>query len=55
MKTSHAHLDITEKQWDAMVADFRKTLEAFKVPAAEQNELIAIVGGTKQDIVVAGK
>jgi hemoglobin len=55
MKTSHAHLNITEKQWDAMVADFQKTLDAFKVPAAEQNELVAIVGGTKPDIVVAGK
>jgi hemoglobin len=55
MKTSHAHLNITETQWDAMVADFRKTLDAFKVPAAEQNELVGIVGGTKADIVVAGK
>jgi hemoglobin len=55
MKASHAHLNIGEKEWDAMVADFRKTLEAFKVPAAEQQELIAIVGGTKADIVVAGR
>jgi hemoglobin len=55
MKTSHAHLNITEKQWDAMVVDFQKTLDAFKVPAAEQNELVGIVGGTKPDIVVAGK
>ena len=55
MKTSHAHLNITEKQWDAMVADFRKTLDAFKVPAAEQGELITIVGGTKADIVIAGR
>jgi hypothetical protein len=38
-----------------MVADFRKTLDAFKVPAAEQNELVGIVGGTKPDIVVAEK
>jgi hemoglobin len=55
MKASHAHLNIGEKEWDAMVADFRKTLEAFKVPAAEQQELIAIVAGTKADIVVAGR
>jgi hemoglobin len=52
MKTAHAHLHITEKEWEAMVVDFRKTLDAFKVPTAEQNELIAIVGGTKADIVV---
>lgn len=54
MKTSHAHLNITQKEWDAMVADFRKTLDAFKVPAAEQNELVTIVGSTKAEIVVAG-
>jgi hemoglobin len=55
MKTAHAHLNITEKQWEAMVADFRKSLDAFKVPAAEQGELIGIVGGTKSDIVIAGR
>ena len=51
MKTSHAHLNIGPAEWDAMVADFRKTLDKFKVPAAEQAELIAIVGSTKPEIV----
>ncbi len=51
MKVAHQHLNITEGQWQAMVADFRKTLDAFKVPAKEQEELIAIVGSTKKDIV----
>jgi hemoglobin len=55
MKTSHAHLGIREREWDAMVADFRKTLDKFKVPAAEQGELIAIVGSTKPEIVAPGK
>jgi hemoglobin len=55
MKTSHAHLNIREREWDAMVADFRTTLDKFKVPAAEQSELITIVGGTKPEIVVSGK
>jgi hemoglobin len=54
MKSAHAHLNIRQGEWDAMVADFRKTLEKFKVPAAEQGELIAIVASTKPDIVVAG-
>ncbi len=53
MKASHAHLNITGKEWDAMVADFQVTLDRFKVPAAEQQELIAIVASTKPDIVVA--
>lgn len=51
MKESHQKLNITEEQWQAMVADFRKTLDQFKVPAREQEELIAIVGSTKKDIV----
>lgn len=54
MKESHQNLHITEKEWDAMVADFRKVLDQHGVPAAEQDELVAIVGSTKADIVVAG-
>jgi len=52
MKDSHAHLYITEKEWQAMVGDFKKTLDEFKVPAKEQGELIAIVESTKGDIVI---
>ena len=53
MKDSHAHLNITEKEWDAMVADFVATLNQFKVPQKEQDELLTIVGTTKGDIVMA--
>lgn len=52
MKDSHAHLMITEKEWQAMVADFKKTLDTFKVPSREQKELIDIVESTKKDIVM---
>lgn len=51
LKASHAHLNISEKEWDAMVVDFKLTLDKFGVPAAEQRELITIVAGTKPDIV----
>lgn len=51
MADAHAKLNINEAQWLAMVADFRKTLDKFKVPAKEQDELISIVGSTKKDIV----
>ena len=51
MKESHAHLNISEKEWEIMAAEFRKSLNKFKVPAAEQKELFAIVGKTKADIV----
>ena len=51
MKAAHAHLNISEKEWDAMVADFKVTLNKFGVPGAEQQQLITIVAGTKPDIV----
>lgn len=53
MKDTHAHLNITETEWQAMLADFKVTLNKFEVPEAEQAELIAIVESTKGDIVVA--
>ena len=55
MKDAHRHLHITEKEWDAMVRDFVEVLDQFKVPKAEQNELLTIVGSTKGDIVVGQK
>ncbi len=51
MSDSHAHLDITEKEWQAFLDDFQQTLDKFKVPQAEQAELFAIVQSTKKDIV----
>jgi hemoglobin len=53
MKESHQHLDITEKEWQAMGADFKKVLDKFKVPEQEQKELFAIVETTKKDIVIS--
>jgi hemoglobin len=52
MKDSHKHLNITEREWEAMRADFKVTLDKFKVPEKEQNELIKIVESTKKDIVM---
>ncbi|MBI2839084.1 MAG: group 1 truncated hemoglobin [Acidobacteria bacterium] len=53
MKDAHRKLNITEKEWRAMLDDFKKTLDRFTVPAQEQKELFAIVESTKGDIVVA--
>ena len=52
MKDSHAHLNITEREWQAMLADFQRVLNDFRVPPGEQSELIAIVESTKADIVL---
>ncbi len=52
MKAAHAHLGISERDWQAMLADFRRVLNDFRVPQREQNELVAIVESTKADIVI---
>jgi len=51
MREVHATMKITDKEWDAFAADLKGALEAFKVPAKEQEELFAIVGSLKPDIV----
>jgi hemoglobin len=52
MKESHAHLGITEPEWQVFLRDLQTTLDKFAVPAAEQGEIFAIVASTKGDIVV---
>ena len=52
MVDSHAQLKITSTEWEAFLDDFQQTLDKFKVPAAEQAELRAIVNSTRADIVV---
>jgi hemoglobin len=51
MKESHAHLNISEREWNVMAGEFKKSLDKHKVPAGEQKELFDIVGKTKADIV----
>lgn len=51
MKTAHMGRNITEAQFTALVQDLVKTLNKFKVPAKEQNELLGILGPMKGDIV----
>jgi hemoglobin len=55
MKESHVHLRITEREWDEMAKVFKAVLDKYKVPAKEQQELFAIVGTTKADIVQASQ
>src|ERR1044071_4095553 len=55
MKDAHTKLHITQREGDAMAADFVAVLDQYKVPKAEQNELLTIVGSTKGDIVVEQK
>jgi hemoglobin len=52
MRDSHHHLMITADEWEAFLEDLQQTLDKFKVPQAEQEELKAIVDSTRTDIVV---
>ncbi len=52
MYDSHAHLEITEPEWQAFLDDLRQTFDRFAVPAAERQELLTIVESTKKDIVL---
>jgi hemoglobin len=51
MKTTHAGLAITEKDWDASVKHLVGTLDKFKVPAKEKDDVLAAVSTLKKDIV----
>ncbi len=47
MKQAHAHLNITEREWDRMVTIFKEVLAKHRVPAKETQELLDIVGSTE--------
>ena len=51
MKTAHAGMRITDAEWTATVEDLVKALDKFKVGSKEQQELLAILGPMKKDIV----
>lgn len=51
MKSAHAGMAITADEFNALVEDLVATLNAFKVPAKEREELLAVLGPMQQDIV----
>jgi hemoglobin len=53
MKTTHEGLAITDADWDTAVKHLNATLDKFKVPKPEQDEVRAAIGGLKKDIVEA--
>jgi hemoglobin len=53
MRTSHAGLGITESDWQRTVDHLVATLNRFRVPAAEQRELLEALTRLKPDIVTA--
>lgn len=51
MVDAHRGMSITDADFGALVEDLIKTLDTFKVPAAEKNELLTALGGMKGQIV----
>jgi len=51
MKEAHAGMKVTSGEFDALVEDLVATLNQFKVPSAEQKELLAILGPLEPEIV----
>ena len=53
MHSSHVGLDITNAEFDWVVDDLVKTLNQYKVPDQEQQELLALLAPMRTDIVHA--
>ena len=51
MKVTHKGLGITERDWNLAVKHFVATLNHFKVPDKEKNELVTLVGSLKGSVV----
>ena len=51
MKTAHTGLDIQEQDWTRAVGHLVATLDTFRVPAREREELLSAVAGLKDQIV----
>jgi len=51
MKTAHTGLGITEDDWNTSVKHLVATLDKFKVPEKEKNEVLGAISGLKGEIV----
>lgn len=51
MSLVHKDMKITEAEFMAVAENAAKTLDSFKVPAAEKGEVMALLGSMKGDIV----
>lgn len=51
MKTAHAGMGVGDQDFNALVEDLVKSLDKYKVPTKEQQELLALLGPMRKDIV----
>ncbi len=53
MKSSHKGMGLSESDWSCFLEQLRNTLDHFEVPPQERGEVLALVDGTKAEIVEA--
>jgi hemoglobin len=51
MREAHRGLGVRNQDFDALVGDLVKSLNKFNVPAREQQELLAVLGPMRKDVV----
>jgi hemoglobin len=51
MRDTHAGMKVTDGEWDAFFQDLAAVLDEFKVPAAEQKELVDLLWPMRDEIV----
>jgi hemoglobin len=51
LRTAHEGLNVTAGEWDRMAEIFGQSLADHRVPEREQEEIFAILGPTRDDIV----
>jgi hemoglobin len=51
LEEAHKHLKVTEKEWQRLIQIFRDSMASFNVPQKEQNEVIAMIESTKEQIM----
>ena len=51
MQVVHAEMQVNDRVWNVFAGHLVATLDQFKVPAHEKQELLEIIGSMKKDIV----
>lgn len=51
MKAAHAGMGISQVEFEAVVDDLVKTLDRYKVPAREKNDLLGLLAPSHNDVV----
>jgi len=51
LETVHAHMHISNPEFDAAIGDLKATLDKLKIPNLEQKELLAIIESSRPEIV----